>query len=430
MSRICRRIIYTAVLLLAGISLRAQNSAYGAYSPYSVYGIGDLAVQGNTFTRGMGGVGVATRNNRYLNLVNPAAITARDTLSFMADMGLESQNKYYKQGDRTSANNTFNVSNLAVSLPIYRKSAISFGLSNFSDVGYDFKNKEVRETGTWTSAASGSGGIYQLSFGAAATFFDHFSIGVQGLYYFGNISKDALYSNSNTSYRTFSNGYTLQLNAMTAKAGVQWEQPLGGGKNLTVGATYRLGTRFKGTVTDYNFASMSSIRDTISYKEYTSGHARLADEIGVGVALRNGDRWMVEVDYLRSGWGSTRMDEAPGFANLGAAKFSATASQSVRAGFEVVPNRNDIRYYLRRCAYRGGVYYDQSYYKLDGKAVSAVGVTFGVTLPVFRWYNGLSLGVDLGQKGGLAGNLTRERYAKFVIGFNLHDIWFQKPRYE
>ena len=132
----------------------------------------------------MGGVGVATRNNRYLNLINPAAITARDTLSFMADMGLESQNKYFKQGDRTSAHNTLNVSNMAVSLPIYRKSAISVGLSNFSDVGYDFKNKEVNETGVWTSAASGSGGIYQLSFGAAATFFDRFSVGVQGLYYF------------------------------------------------------------------------------------------------------------------------------------------------------------------------------------------------------------------------------------------------------
>lgn len=430
MSRICRRIIYTAVLLFLGVSLRAQESAYGSYSPYSVYGIGDLSMQGNTFTRGMGGIGIATRNNRYLNTINPAAITARDTLSFMADMGLESQNKLFKQGDMSSANNTFNVSNLAVSFPIYRKSAFSLGLSNFSNVGYDFKHKDIEDTGVWTSSASGNGGLYQLSAGVAATFFGQLSVGVQGLYYIGNLNKAAQKVNSISGYRNLSNGYIMQLNAFTAKAGVQWEKSFSNGTRMTVGATYRLGTKLKGTVTDYNFATISTIRDTISYHEYTSGHASLADEIGVGVSLRRGERWMFEVDYLRTGWGSSNMDSAPGFANVGQAKFSATNTHSIRAGFEFVPNRNDIRYYLRQCAYRGGVYYDQSYYKLDGNTVGAIGVTFGVTLPVFRWYNGISLGVDLGQKGGMAGNLTRERYAKFVIGFNLHDIWFQKPRYE
>ena len=412
-----------------GVSLRAQDSAYGAYSPYSVYGIGDLSVQGSTFTRGMGGVGIASRSNRYLNVVNPAAITARDTLSFMADLGLESQNKLFRQGDMTSANNTMNISNLAVSLPLYKKSAFSFGLSSFSNVGYDFQHKDIDETGIWTSAASGSGGLYQMSFGLAATFFSKLSVGVQGLYFFGNINKSAQKVNSNTAYRSLSNGYTMQLNALTAKAGVQWDQAFSGGTRMTVGATYRLGTRFKGTVTDYNFATISSIRDTVSYHEYKDGLASIADEIGVGVSLRQGEKWTVEVNYLRSGWGTSNLDSSPGFANVGISKFSATHSQSIRAGFEFVPNRNDIRYYLRRCAYRGGVYYDQSYYKLDGNNVAAVGVTFGVTLPVYRWYNGISLGVDLGQKGGMAGNLTRERYAKFVIGFILHDIWFQKPRY-
>ena len=76
MSRICRRIIYTAVLLLAGISLRAQNSAYGAYSPYSVYGIGNLHHNGAAWQAQMGGVGVASRTNRYINIQNPASVTA------------------------------------------------------------------------------------------------------------------------------------------------------------------------------------------------------------------------------------------------------------------------------------------------------------------------------------------------------------------
>ena len=123
------------------------------------------------------------------------------------------------------------------------------------------------------------------------------------------------------------------------------------------------------------------------------------------------------------------MDTAPGFSAVGISKFSATASQSFRLGFEIVPNRNDIRYYMRRCAYRAGVYYDQAYYKLDGNNVNSMGVTLGITLPVFRWYNGLTLGVDMGQKASTRNDMIRERYAKIVVGFNIHDLWFMKPRY-
>ena len=138
---------------------------------------------------------------------------------------------------------------------------------------------------------------------------------------------------------------------------------------------------------------------------------------------------MAEFDYLRSDWSKSGFDKANGFGISGDSKFSSTVSQSFRAGFEIVPNRNDIRYYLRRCAYRAGVYYDQSYYRLDGNDVNAVGITLGVTLPVFKWYNGISLGVDLGQRGNKNNGMIRERYAMFVVGFNIHDIWFRKHEY-
>ena len=76
-----------------------------------------------------------------------------------------------------------------------------------------------------------------------------------------------------------------------------------------------------------------------------------------------------------------------------------------------------------------GAYYDQSYYTVNGAHVDAVGLTLGMTLPVFRWYNGVTIGVDLGRRG-LAGQQVKETYAGFNIGFNVFDIWFKKPRYE
>ena len=126
----------------------------------------------------------------------------------------------------------------------------------------------------------------------------------------------------------------------------------------------------------------------------------------------------------------TLMDSAPGFSVDSDVKFTTTATNSFKAGFEIVPNRNDIRYYRKTMAYRAGLYYDESYYRLDGNKVNSMGVTFGVTLPIKRLYNGISLGIDIGQKGSLKHNMVRERYVMFVVGFNIHDLWFHKTQYE
>ena len=85
---------------------------------------------------------------------------------------------------------------------------------------------------------------------------------------------------------------------------------------------------------------------------------------------------------------------------------------------------------MRKCAYRAGVYYDQAYYRFNGNRVDSYGITLGMTFPVYRLYNGISVGIDLGQKGSMRNNMVREMYMTFNVGFNIHDIWFQKQRYE
>ena len=418
------------------ICVRAQEGAHGAYSPYSIYGIGDISKEGTAFNKGMGGTGIATRNKRFINYLNPASVTARDSLSFMADFGLSQKNTVYKQGDIKSANNTFNIYDFVMSFPIYRSSAFMVGITPFSDVGYDFSSIEtdpeiIGNTGNITYDSFGSGSIYQVFFGAGVTFWKRLSLGAEAIYYFGNIDKVTNMDYSNSSYRSINSGNDLSINAFTGKFGLQYEQKIAGNVSMTLGATYRLGTGMKGYATEYRYANLSSVSDTLRYNVDTlaSSGLRIADEIGVGIALKGGDKWSVEFDYLRSDWTRSGFDGARGFGVSGDSKFSSTVSQSFRAGFELVPNRNDIRYFFKRCAYRGGIYYDQSYYKLDGNNVNSMGITLGITLPVFRWYNGLTLGVDLGQRASARNNMIRERYAMFVVGFNIHDIWFQKPKY-
>ena len=236
---------------------------------------------------------------------------------------------------------------------------------------------------------------------------------------------------SDSSYRSVNSGTDLDISGTTGKFGLQYEQKLGGDVSMIVGATYKLGTKMKGYSTNYRYANQSSVTDTLSYNVDTLAMSgvRFADELGVGISVKGGDKWSAELNYLRSNWSNSGFDSQKGFSSVGASSFSSTVSQSFRAGFEITPNRNDIRYYLKRCSYRAGIYYDQAYYKLDGNNINSMGVTLGMTLPVFRWYNGLTVGVDFGQKASMREGMVRERYAKLAIGFNIHDIWFQKPRY-
>lgn len=432
-----------AALLLPAVCAYAQTSTtgtYGSFSPYSIYGVGEISKGGTAHSRSMGGVGIASRNRRFINVSNPAAVAVRDTLAFMADFGLYEDNKIYAQGSKRGAENTFNVNNIVMSFPIWRSSAFLVGLSPFSDVGYSFSSKEQSDellghVGNITYDSYGNGSLYQLYASAGATFWKRLSVGAEFIYYFGKLDRNSNETFENSTYRSITYGTNLNLHGFTGKFGLQYDQKLSPTMSMTIGATYRLGTKLRGYENHFAYASQSSVVDTLKSMTYTdtlshsSNAPRIADELGVGISLRGSDRWSVEFNYLRSDWRNSNFESRKGFAATGKANFTSSVSQSFRAGFELVPNRNDIRYYMKRCAYRGGIYYDQDYFLMNGNRVDSYGITLGITFPVFRWYNGISLGVDMGRRGSSKGMMISETYFKFVVGFNIHDIWFQKPKY-
>ena len=441
MIRKIEKIFLLSVFLIISISMSAQEGTYGAYSPYSIFGIGDISKEGTAYNKSMGGTGIATRNKRYINYLNPAAVTARDSLSFMADFGLVQNNKMFAQGDLRSGNNTFNIYDFVMTFPIWRSSAFMVGVTPYSDVGYDFSSVEtdpgiIGNTGNITYDSFGTGGVYQAFVGAGVTFWKKLSVGAEMIYYFGNIDKVTNMDFSDNTYISLNSGNELFLNAVTGKFGLQYEQKLGGNVSMILGATYKLGTNVKGYATDYRYANQSTVTDSLKYTVDTLAKSgiRFGDELGVGISLKGGDKWSAEFDYLRSDWSNSGMENAKGFSVVGDSRFTTTVSESFRAGFEIVPDRNDIRHYFNRCAYRAGAYYDKAYYKLDGNAVNSMGITFGMTLPIetdnsYGRYNGISLGVDIGQKAHSRNNMIRERYVMFVVGFNIHDLWFRKHQY-
>lgn len=430
--RIETRFLIIAFLVFASVFVaKAQTTdALGTYTPYSLFGIGDIEKQGTAFNKGMGGIGVGVRDNRFINYSNPASITERDTLSFMLDFGLNQKNFYNTDGDVESAYNTANMQNIIFTAPLYKKSALMVGITPYSNVGYKFQSVEtdpnlVSKYGNIVYQKYGTGSISQLFAGAAMNLSKNFSVGAEFIYYFGALNR---YSNvlfpSDASVRDINTGWDYDISAISARVGAQYFANIAKNTVLTIGATYRFESNMDGDFTRYACTTSSSQIDTVTISTTPGYEVQIPTEFSAGFSIKKRDKWMFGFDYVRQDWSKSFFGETPGV------DFKPSVSSSMRAGFEYIPNRYDIRYYMKRVTYRIGAYYDKTYVNINGNQVNAAGITLGMSMPIFRWYNAVTWSVDLGQRGSLENDMVRERYIQFNLNFNLHDMWFIKKRYQ
>lgn len=430
-----------AILSISSVGvLKAQNTdALGTYTPYSLFGLGEIDKPGTAFNMGMGGIGVGVRDNRFINYLNPASITARDTLAFMLDFGVREKN-IYSAGDVSrldgtvnrvkSAFNTFNMQNIILTTPIYKKSALMIGIAPYANIGYKFEATEgdpylVAKYGDIKYQKYGEGSVNQFFIGAAMNLFKNFSLGAEFIYYFGALDRYSnVLFNTAPGARNIETGWDYALGAVSSRIGLQYFGNINNEMQLTAGATYRIGTKLKGDFTKFAYASVGAIVDTVLFDTKTDAELTVPAEFAVGVSLRKRDKWMIGADYTRQDWAKTTFPTAEG------GNFTPVASSSYKIGFEFIPNKYDIRYYMKRVTYKFGAYYDQSYIKLGNNRVNAAGFTFGMSLPIYKWYNAINWAVDFGQRGTLKNSMVRERYINFSVNIALHDVWFIKQKYE
>ena len=420
-----------AAILLLSLGTRAnaqESSAFTYFSPYSLFGLGVLETDGSENSLAMGGVGIADRNNMIINLHNPAAVTAREEKSFMIDFGLSQKNIYYKDSKASGVNNTFNLHHLAISFPIYKSSAFKIGIKQYSSTGYSFVTNETNDEliatlGDIKYTQDGKGGIYQAFFGGGVTFWKRLSIGVDGQFYFGKTDRySGVYFTTSSVYRTILRGWKFVPRGFGATFGIQYEQPLAKDMSITLGGTFKIANSLKGENTEYVYGTATSATDTLMSQVTTAAY-NTPFEWGAGISVRKNSVWSVGVDFSAGDWTSSKFPATPGI------NFATARAMSINAGFEYTPNRYDIRYYMKRVTYRGGVYHTKSYMSLNGRQINSTGFTVGMSFPVFNRGTSLSFGLDFGQMGTLSDNLVRERYFKINVGLNLFDIWFQKSLY-
>ena len=84
-------LVSLAVTFIISIPLFGQ---FNTYSPYTRFGLGDLAKQGIGQNQAMGGTGLAIHQNNRINYLNPASFSALDSTSVYFDFGV---NAFYNQ---------------------------------------------------------------------------------------------------------------------------------------------------------------------------------------------------------------------------------------------------------------------------------------------------------------------------------------------
>lgn len=416
------------LLLLLSLSTTALVAQIRVASPYSRFGLGDLADNNNPWNLGMGQTSYALRSPYHVNYGNPASYTAFDSLSFVFEGGFNLDIVQLTSNLQTASRNYASLGYLLFGFPVTRWWRTSIGLVPFSDVGYNIMNQETYDSiGRINRIYRGSGGINRFYWGNGFKLWKNLSIGFNISYLFGKLQLESLVIFPDSVY--YANVKEMNhvvVNDLYFNYGIQYHGKLKNDLNLTVGAVFALESKMHATtnyVAHTFFQSAAGVeypKDTIAQVDEYKGKVIIPLTLGGGIGLEKTEKWMVSLDYRWANWKNfTAFDLSDSLVN----------SQQISAGVEFVPDINSYGNYFKRVRYRFGFMYSNTYLKLRGKQLDEYALSLGFGFPLRGVKTGINLSMQAGMRGTTEGDLIRETYLKFVIGFSIYERWFIKRKY-
>ncbi len=447
-----------AFVVSATCSAEAQTSATNAFSPYSMYGIGELNTQGTLPMRSMGGMGVAWRSTSMSNLLNPAGYSATLRKSFIFNFGAEgmhimnSQNRYDATtgayaGAVKSSKTSVNFHEIALQMPLAKGLGIGLSLTPYSSVGYNMTAIEQDEN-AWAELGQvkynyqGEGDITEVKLGVGWEIFKGFSLGVAGMYYWGDI--DRKYT-TKVAHNIVGNGETFStigldnfsVSNFKFQVGVQYSVINNDKRSLTFGATYDIGGSLRPRVTRESYVNDTYATEV--YRDDYRSEIRLPMQIAGGVFYQD-VKWSAGFDYVYRNWKGKNAKLSDAIEQGIDVTYANTSTYKV--GVEFTPNRFDVRRYYNRMSYRAGARYGGYYQTFAGKKLNEYAVTVGVGFPLrFLGASSIDVGLEYGGRGTTATigggatpriGLVKQHYVKFAIGLSMfgEDYWFVRPKYD
>ncbi len=418
------------VLLLTSISLFAQRTSL---SPYSFFGVGEEFSAVTVEQAGMGGIGVAYNNYKYLNFTNPAAIANLRYTTY--GFGASNRDITLKSSTSTQSSMLTTFNYVAVGFPVGNRAGFSVGIQPLSSVGYELQNGTFDANGDLEqlSLFEGSGGVNRIYFNVGMKFFKDLSLGAEASFNFGNTTNTIIDQRIGVALGT-KYEETTQVRGTALKVGAQYQKKTKNDLLITAGAAVKLENSLSVSGDDYLYSVVllganQVPRDTLSTSGI-SGEFRLPVNSTLGIGIGKTDHWYAGVEYeMQDAF------QASGFLSTTNTTFRYGNSNRFALGGFWLPKVNSISSFFDRVTYRAGLRFEDTGLLVDATgsntnftAIKDFGISFGLGIPLKR-LSTLNVGLEYGQRGTTANNLIQESYFNLRLSLSLTDVnWFIKRR--
>ncbi|MDO5016898.1 MAG: hypothetical protein Q4E10_00870 [Porphyromonas sp.] len=408
-------------------------SAQGVEStPLTRLGYGALTNNSPVAWRAMGGVGIAMSNPHVINLQNPAAYGATDSLSFLMDIGASVIFGHYKD-DAGSKNAIMGgLDYLSLQFPLYKnRLALSAGVVPFSNVGYSLisdKTIEGRETANMIRQTfEGKGSLQSFYLGLGARIYGGLYAGANVKYHFGRLTHTVhLQPNALTLSQDFQT-YGIRLDNWGVDFGLQYkvELPTQQKDKITFGVTYAPKMRFTPELTNFVNSNYGANNLPIIKSDTLRVNSNTPHKIGAGMAWEMPKKVTLSADIETELWGDKGINNP--FANDGAKMIN---SYRGALGVEVTPD-SYARSYHKRMYYRGGVNYRTSYLDIPGiGSLQTIGASVGLGMPVNMFGSDRNSIINLTLEYQHGFSTVEKGFSqdqlKLSLSLNFNETWFRK----
>jgi hypothetical protein len=436
------RIFITILLAVIAFGAKAQSTATSS-SPYSRYGIGDIDPALLPQSLGMGGIATAINRISGYNNINPLNPASYALINYTTiDAGIYSNILNLSQTGQADAKNAnFRLSHLTFAIPVTRRSALSFGLLPYSEMGYNYKQTLGKGFGSGSAVDTnavnylynGDGGLSKAYLGYGFAIGKHLFLGANLSYIFGSLQQysateiPSLYGTLNSKVEQ-----SNSIRGLNYDYGAQYSFDFDETKHLTLGYSASSNSSISSTntyvVSQYTLNSSgvaSNAADSVINRQGSKSKIQLPQINHFGISYQYDAHFIIGADYTMGKWSQLATDGVS-FPNI-------QDSKTINFGGQFTPDVNALHNYFARTDYRVGFMYDQTYLNLNNTNIKGYAVTFGLGLPLspnLTSFYKVNFSAEIGQRGTVASGLVKENYVNLHLGFTLNDKWFQKFKFE
>ena len=455
-----RKILFLAFTLLV-TCIYGQTTSI---SPYSGFGIGEIAPKGYDRSFAMGGVGIGFNDSLAINPLNPASYSFFKRMNPIFQVGIKGQKLDISSEINSNSIFNFSLNNFVLGFPVAKRAGIVLGINPATTVGYNvIIAEEYTDAEDYTfpvfNKFEGSGGYNKFYLGGAYRLIEKKDslLGIKSVLSFGvNVSffggkkfslLNVIYADSSNSFKNTKYTLTEIIRDIGIDFGLQYLTYLKKTSaidyiSLSVGATANIpkfmNTKFETLVYTYrlNASTIESNLDTIFFSDNLSGETFIPLNYGIGFMLDISKKWQIGIDYEAQNWNSFKQNvEGVEIRNN-----NLTNMYRVGVGvqFNPVPinSRKINTSYLKMITYRMGARYTQQYLKFDDYQLEEKAVSFGLNLPFSKSqsYSSINFGIEIGTGGTIDNGLIKQDFLNFMIGLTLlphrFNRWFVKRKFD